>query len=536
MKLIDSLEKDRASFIEAGYRLPRFDRKAVTERTLETPEWIHFGAGNIFRAFIAAAHQKTLEAGGAETGLVVVGGHDFEVIDLAYRPYDNLTALATLNADGTVDKTVIGSVVKSVTADPRSADWDWLAKAFRSPSLQMVSLTITEKGYSLTEGRGEYRNDVLRDFAEGPAHPSHTIGRLAALCHERFVAGGMPVALVSMDNCARNGDRLRASVIPFANAWVRSGLAKPGFVEWLLDPAKVSYPWTMIDKITPRPDASVSRILAESGLEDTVIRHTSGGAYVAPFVNAEAAEYLVVEDSFPNGRPALEKGGILFTERETVEKVERMKVGSCLNPLHTALAIFGCLLGHTLISEEMKDPQLRALIERLGYEEGLPVAEDPGIVKPRDFLREVIEQRLPNPFLPDTPQRIACDTSQKLPIRFGGTLKAWNEDPGRDAKSLRFVPLVFAGWLRYLTGIDDAGKFFEPSPDPLLPRCRDVVAGLSLGDEGPFGERLGPLLSDASIFGLDLKEIGLADRVEGYFAEMMAAPGAVRKLLVTLLS
>lgn len=536
MKLIDSLGTDRDAFEKAGFTLPRFDRAAVTARTMEKPEWIHFGAGNIFRAFLAAAQQKTLEAGAAETGLVVVGGHDFEVIDLAYKPYDNLTTLVTLNADGSADKTVIGSVVKSLLADPRSTDWEWLCEAFRNPSLQMVSLTITEKGYSLTESKSEYRSDVLRDFASGPVNPTHTIGRLAALCHERYVAGGMPIALVSMDNCARNGDRLRASLIPFANAWARSGLTKPGFVEWLLTSGKVSYPWTMIDKITPRPDVTVSRILAETGLEDTVIRHTERGAFVAPFVNAEAAEYLVIEDSFPNGRPALEKGGVLFTDKETVEKVERMKVGSCLNPLHTALAIFGCLLGYTLINEEMKDPQLKALVEKLGYDEGLPVAEDPGIVKPRDFLKEVIEERLPNPFLPDTPQRIACDTSQKLPVRFGGTLKAWNDDPERDVKTLRVVPLVFAGWLRYLTGMDDSGKAFEPSSDPLLSRCRDVVAGLSLGDKGPFRDRLAPLLSDASIFGLDLTKIGLAETVEADFAEMLAGPGAVRALLVKLLS
>ena len=76
--------------------------------------------------------------------------------------------------------------------------------------------------------------------------------------------------------------------------------------------------------------------------------------YVAPFVNAEETEYLVIEDKFPNGRPELEKGGLIFTTRETVDKVEKMKVCTCLNPLHTALAVFGCLLDYNLISAEMK--------------------------------------------------------------------------------------------------------------------------------------------------------------------------------------
>ena len=81
--------------------------------------------------------------------------------------------------------------------------------------------------------------------------------------------------------------------------------------------------------------------------------------YIAPFVNAEECEYLVVEDRFPNGRPPLEKAGVMFADRQTVEQVERMKVSTCLNPVHTGLAVFGCLLGFTKISAEMQDPDLK---------------------------------------------------------------------------------------------------------------------------------------------------------------------------------
>ena len=55
-----------------------------------------------------------------------------------------------------------------------------------------------------------------------------------------------------------------------------------------------------------------------------------------------------------------------------MNKTERMKVTTCLNPLHTALAVYGCLLGYTLIRDEMKDEDLVRLIRRLGYQEGLP--------------------------------------------------------------------------------------------------------------------------------------------------------------------
>lgn len=121
----------------------------------------------------------------------------------------------------------------------------------------------------------------------------------------------------------------------------------------------------------------------------------------------------MIEDSFPNGRPPLEKAGVYFTNRQTVENSERMKVQTCLNPLHTALAIFGCLLGYKTIYEEVKDGCLKKLIEKIGYEEGLPVVVDPKIIDPKEYLKEVIEERFPNPYIPDAPQRIATDTSQK---------------------------------------------------------------------------------------------------------------------------
>ncbi len=99
--------------------------------------------------------------------------------------------------------------------------------------------------------------------------------------------------------------------------------------------------------------------------------------------------------------------------RETVDKVEKMRVCTCLNPLHTCLAIFGCLLGYTKISDEMKDRELVKLVETVGYQEGLPVVVNPGILDPKEFLDTVLRVRVPNPFMPDTPQRIATDTSQK---------------------------------------------------------------------------------------------------------------------------
>ncbi len=532
MKLDAKGLEEKKLWEEAGYALPKFDREAVTKATKDNPFWIHFGAGNIFRAFQANVVQNLLNEGALDRGLVVAEGFDYEIVEKMNRPHDDYTILVTLKADGNIEKTVVGSVVESLTVNSENeADFSRLKEIFSNDSLQMVTFTITEKGYSLVNGRGETLPDVISDFENGPQQPKSYIGKVASLLYTRYQAGEKPVAMVSMDNCSHNGDKLYAAVNAFAEKWAENGKADEGFKAYVNNKEKVTFPWTMIDKITPRPDASVEEILKKDGIEglDPVI--TSKNTYVAPFVNAEECEYLVIEDAFPNGRPELEKGGLMFTERETVDKVEKMKVCTCLNPLHTSLAVFGCLLGFEKISDEMKDTELKKLVETIGYVEGLPVVVNPGVLDPKEFIDTVLNVRIPNPFMPDTPQRIATDTSQKLAIRFGETIKAYQASPELDVKDLKLIPLVFAGWLRYLMAIDDSGKAFDLSPDPLLDTVCPYVSGLKLTEDQDVEAAVSEVLEMKQIFGVDLYEVGMADLVCGYLKEMTKAPGAVRETL-----
>lgn len=531
MELTEQGLMQRQSWEAAGYCLPRFDRKAMRKATRERPFWIHFGAGNLFRAFQANAVQKLLNTGDLDRGLIVAEGYDYEIIEKTSRPHDDYSILVTLKADGGIDKTVIGSVAESLALDfCDSSSFGRLKEIFSKDSLQIASFTITEKGYLLKDGNKKTLPDIQKDFEAGPKAPQSYLGKIAALLYARFLSGKKPLALVSMDNCSHNGDRLYLAIRAFAGHWTKSGKADAGFLPYINDANTVSFPWTMIDKITPRPDASVEAILKKDKIKGLAPVVTSKKTYVAPFVNAEECEYLVIEDDFPNGRPALEKAGFLFADRQTVERAEKMKVCTCLNPLHTALAVFGCLLGYKRISEEMKDPALKNLVEGIGYAEGLPVVSDPKILNPEEFLDAAINVRFPNPFMPDSPQRIATDTSQKLAVRFGKTICAYADSDRLDVSSLKKIPLVFAGWLRYLTGIDDCGKAFELSPDPLLDALRPCVASLKPGQPAN-EEALRPILSNSEIFGANLYETGLAERVCGYLGEMLAGPGAVRATL-----
>ena len=188
------------------------------------------------------------------------------------------------------------------------------------------------------------------------------------------------------------------------------------------------------------------------------------------------------------------------------------------------------VLGYDLICAEMKDEDIVALIKRLGYIEGLPVVVDPKILDPKAFIDEVIEQRLPNPFMPDAPQRIATDTSQKVGIRFGETIKSYVAE-GRDLNTLVSIPLAIAGWLRYLLAVDDNGNAFEVSADPLKDDLQAKLATIKFGAPDSCTDQLDSILSNASIFGSDLTKTVLADKVKAYFKAEIAGPGAVRKTL-----
>ena len=505
-----------------GYHVPDYDAGAIAQATKKQPQWLHFGPGNIFRIFPAVLCQRLIEAGRMSTGILCCESYDEQVVTRCLQPNENLTVAVTMHADGSFDKEIVASIADSLLL---SRDEDELQRIFEASSLQMVSFTITEKGYAMSPA-------VQRD-AENPPKESQTLlGKLTRLCIHRGRTCGRPLALVSMDNCSRNGEKLQSAVLKVLRAWREKGFITEQDEAYVSE--KISFPWTMIDKITPRPDETIRRMLAEDGVEDLTIRSNVTGSVAAPFVNAEACEYLVIEDAFPAGRPPLEKGGVLFASRETVEKTERMKVCTCLNPLHTALAIFGCLLGYDRMSGEMKDPALVRLALSVGYQEGLPVVTHPGVLDPKQFLREVVTLRIPNPYLPDTPQRIATDTSQKLPVRFGETLKAWLARPDLSVRDLIWIPLVFAGWLRYLLAVDDAGNPFSPSPDPRLAQLSGILKDFHPGirpDTDEICRKLSGLFADVSLWGLDLNACGLSRKVAENFGRMLAGPGAVRELL-----
>lgn len=530
---LKNLEEIAASLPQVS--VPGFDVSAMQAEGQRHPRWIHIGPGNLFRCFPARIAADLLERG-ENWPITAVAPRDLEDMEFQLPHHDLLTMKVTLNPDGTQDYRVIAGIAEAIGVGT-TADMERLFQVVRDPGVELISYTVTEKGYGILDGSGELQAGVLAAMEDSdPKTLEHcqasTMVLSAVLLLERFAAGGTPITMLSFDNFSHNGDKLRDSVLTIARAWTESGSAPAGFLDWLEDEAKVAFPITVIDKITPRPSPEIATKLANLGFTDLDVQ-TPRRTPLAGFVNTEPTEYLIIEDKFAGSRPAWEDLGVQVVAREVCDDFENMKVTTCLNPLHTALAVSGCLMNFSTIDAEMRDPALVALVHELGWKEGLPVVVDPGVVKPEDFLREVLERRFPNRYLPDNPARIAMDTSQKIPIRFGVTIRKYLET-GRDLGTLHAMPLVFALWCRYLLGVRDDGSPFEPASDPRLTELSAHVAGISLSggcDSTAVHEALAPILSDASIFGLDLYETPLAEATEQYFQRLIARPGAVRETL-----
>ena len=367
------------------------------------------------------------------------------------------------------------------------------------------------------------------DIKNGPDKATGAMAVLVAMLNERYKAGKYPIALVSMDNCSQNGAKLRESVLTMTEEWHKAGFVDDGFVDYVTDEKVVAFPWTMIDKITPRPSEQIAADLEKLGVEEMQPVITGKKTYIAPFVNAEKPQYLVIEDSFPNGRPALEKGfGVYMADRDTVNLSERMKVTVCLNPVHSATGPLGVVLGYDLFAHMLNtNEDMMKMARMVAYDEGLPVVADPGILSPQAFVDELFNDRFPNEYLGDTNLRLAVDVSQMVGIRFGETVKAYVKKFG-DASRLTAIPLGIAGWLRYMLAVDDEGNKFELAPDPMNEEITEQLGDIVIGKPETFKDQLKPILSNERLFFTDLYKDGVGEKIEDMFREMIVGPGAVK--------
>lgn len=533
VKITDDWIKKKQAFDQAMIDCPTVDLPKMRKETKKNPQWVHFGCGNLYRCFHAKIAQNLLNKERLSSGIIVADTFNQALIK-QYEINDNRTLSVILKSDGTTKRELLASTAEAYFFHPSEPTAvQRMIEIFQQPSLQMVTVTITEKGYAVKGSDGKLTEATKLDIEHGPIFDElqTSMGKMAFLLYQRYQIGQYPLALVSTDNFSHNGQRFKESILAVANGWVEKAIVEKEFVDYLENQRLISFPFSMIDRITPLPSQQIAESLEAAGIQGMKFKK---GAAFAPFVNTEETHYLVIEDTFPNGRPPLEKAGVYLTDRETVNKADLMKVCSCLNPLHTALAIFGCLLEYQYIWEEMEDNDLLELVKEIGYNESLPVVADPHIIHPRNFLDEVIHKRFVNRAIPDTPQRIVADTSQKLAIRYGETIKAYMNSTSLDTKELHFIPLTIAAWCRYLLGVNDSGEEMLLSPDPLLEELQNQLKDIRLGnqmDHSAIRKNLKPILSNEQIFGVNLYESLIGQKVEEFFFRLVRGNGAVRQTL-----
>ena len=501
--------------------------------TAEHPQWIHFGAGNIFRSFVSEIAQKLICSNSIKGGIIVADAFDHDIIDKCYKPNDNHFLLCLLNPDGDFTLNLISSVAEALAPCNNSADMARIQACFENPSLEIVSFSITEKGYDIRGMDGQILPEIARDIKNGIDHPTSTLPLLLCCLWHRYNICRKGLTLLAFDNCYHNGDKLCASVHDLIALYRECGELSGEFVQWI-DDGGVTFPLTMIDRITPRPTAAARKQLLARGFEeiDPVLTHQ--GISVAPYVNAEPISYLVVEDHFAGSRPAFERAGVKLSSRQKVILCENMKIETCLNPLQTSLAIFGILLSKRYISDCMADPDLNKMIRLMG-KEGIAVVQDPEVISPEEFLREVIEERLPNRYIFDQPARIATDSSNKINIRCGLTIEKYAA-AGLDPLSLKAVPLTIAAYVRYLCQCDDDHVSYQMAPDPKMDYLSKI--GRTICIEDPLREdssaAIDNILNNKMIIGCSLADHGLFSTVKEMIVSMCQLHGVRKTLQKTL--
>jgi fructuronate reductase len=447
------LSPERLGAVRPGVAVPDYDRGAARVGV------VHFGPGAFHRAHQAYYFDRLL-ARDPRWAICAVSPNSAGVCD-ALTPQGGLYTLAELDARTTFR--VIGSL-KEVLVAPGSPDA--VFARLTSPDVQLVTLTVTEKGYCLDAGGALDLThvDIRHDLAS-PHAPVSVIGWIAEGLARRRAAGLAPFVSVSCDNLADNGLRLGRAVAAFARARGDAGLAA-----WIEGEAR--FPRTMVDSITPATDDALrTRVAAELGLFD------------AWPVQREAFVQWVIENDLGPDAPDLASVGVTLTA--DVAGFERAKL-RLLNGAHSSLAYLGLLAGRETVGEAMNDPALAGFVRRLMIDDIAPsLTPPPGLVI-SDYV-EAILARFRNPAIRHSLAQIAGDGSQKLPIRLMGAIA----DALAAGRPVERLAAPVAAWMRFVA---EAGKRGETVVDPLADqlmaigaRCegradRDVPAFLALGD------------------------------------------------------
>lgn len=409
--------------------LPERVRRPAYDRGRVRPGILHFSVGNFHRAHQAVYLDRCLHLPGQEgwgiCGVGLIDSAPERAKAAAMAAQDGLYTLTLFPPAGEPTSGVVGSIVEYLFAptDPATV----LAR-LDDPAIRIVSLTITEGGYDLNTA------DIAHDLRH-PEAPRTAFGFIVTALARRRAKGLPAFAVLSCDNLRHNGKVVRKAVLTFAEA------QDPALAEWIA--AHASFPSCMVDRITPAvTPADAARLNALTGIDDRLP------------VFAEDFIQWVVEDRFGAGRPALDEAGVQFTD--DIDAYEQVKL-RMLNAAHSMLAYPGLLGGYGLVHEAMADHRIQAYLRAFLDRDVIPhLVAPPGMAL--EGYRDMVLARFANPAIHDQLTRIASDGAAKIPVFLGDTIRTCLK---RDGAHRRLAYLV-AAFARYLRGVDDRGRRFEP--------------------------------------------------------------------------
>ncbi len=444
------LNQQNLGNLSADVRIPAYDRRKVGQSI------VHIGVGGFHRAHQAVyADDLFHEAGPSEWGIAGVGllEHDARIRDVM-RSQDYLYTVVARDASGDRAR-VVGSHRGFIFA-PEEAEV--LLEKMASPDCRIVSLTITEGGYYVNQGTGQFdaeHPDIRHDLAN-PGKPKCSYGYLAAALARRREGDLEPFTLMSCDNLQSNGDVLKRMFLSFTE------MLDPALNNWLTQNG--AFPNSMVDRITPATTDEHRALVREKfGIDD-------GWPVVT-----EPFRQWVIEDHFPTGRPAWERVGAQMTS--DVLPYEKMKI-RLLNASHQAMCYIGMLLGYSFAHEAMEDEQIRTLVQRMMDEEVTALLPPVPGIDLAEYKRTLIE-RFSNPAIRDQLSRIGTEGSARIPKFVLPSILEQLERGG----PIRKLSFTVASWFRYLSGTDDQGKEL-PIIDPWAKRLREAaLAGRERPDE-----------------------------------------------------
>ncbi|WP_104137574.1 mannitol dehydrogenase family protein [Arthrobacter sp. ZGTC131] len=421
-----SLNEAALPELEGRLPIPSYDRHAVRTGI------VHFGVGGFHRSHEAMFIDRLLNLGGSQDwGICGVGVLPSDAsMHGVLTSQDGLYTLVLKGVEGAEDARIIGSITEYLFAphDPAA-----VIRKLADPATRIVSLSITEGGYSINDSTGEFdprTPDILHDL-EPNTVPGSAFGLITAALAQRREQGAAPFTVMSCDNIQGNGDVARKALVSFAR------LKDPELAGWISE--TVAFPNSMVDRITPvTTDADRAAVDAAYGFSD------------AWPVIAEPFEQWVLEDKFPTGRPPLEDAGVQLVD--DVEPYELMKL-RLLNASHQVMSYLGYLAGHRYVHEVCTDPLFADFIAGYMEREATPTLRPVPGIDLHAYRNELIH-RFSNPAVRDTLARQMVDASERIPkfvlpvvreqLRLGGPIDR--------------AALVIAAWARFLEGTDENGE------------------------------------------------------------------------------